>query len=129
MLIRAGVSDRGRTVRDRRLIDLAQTIAGALTFYGPVNIQCRVVSGRPIVFEINPRFSGGIPLTIAAGADFPRLLVQLALGHAVAPAIGAFRDGLWMTNYEEAVFLERDSATGGLAPASLSKAFPVGDVA
>ena len=28
------------------------------------------------VFEINPRFSGGIPLTIAAGADFPRMLVR-----------------------------------------------------
>ena len=26
----------------------------------------------PVVFEINPRFSGGIPLTIAAGADFPQ---------------------------------------------------------
>ena len=31
-------------------------------------------AASPTVFEINPRFSGGIPLTIAAGADFPRML-------------------------------------------------------
>ena len=75
-------------------------------FFGPVNIQCRVVDGVPTVFEINPRFSGGIPLTIAAGADFPHWLVELALGRDVAPALGAFTDGLWMTNYEEGIFLD-----------------------
>ena len=57
------------------------------------------------MFEINPRFSGGIPLTIESGADFPRMLVDLAAGRAVEPAIGCFRDHLWMTNYEASVFL------------------------
>ncbi len=38
-----------------------------------------------MIFEINPRFSGGIPLTIAAGADFPRMLVQAARGREVSP--------------------------------------------
>jgi len=106
VVIRAGVIDRGRTSKDRRLIDLAVACAGAMPFAGAVNIQCRVVDGRPVVFEINPRFSGGIPLTIEAGADFPRMLVDLAAGRAVAPAIGAFRENLWMTNYETAVFLD-----------------------
>src|SRR4029453_8401765 len=64
VVIRAGVMDRGRTVRDRGLIDLALACAAALEFHGPVNIQCRMLRGIPTVFEINPRFSGGIPLTI-----------------------------------------------------------------
>jgi carbamoyl-phosphate synthase large subunit len=106
VLIRAGVTDRGRTVKDPRLVDVAVSCAAALRFAGAVNIQCRMVDGRPIVFEINPRFSGGIPLTIEAGADFPRMLVQLALGRRVAPAIGRFRENIWMTSYETAVFLE-----------------------
>jgi len=129
VVIRAGVIDRGRTVRDQALIDLAQSVAHALPFQGPVNIQCRVVAGRPIVFEINPRFSGGIPLTIAAGADFPRMLLQLVRGHRVPPAIGAFRDGLWMSNYEETVFLEPDGATGGMKRAQSTTAVAVGEVA
>ena len=61
---------------------------------------------QPVIFEINPRFSGGIPLTIAAGADFPKLLVKLAMGSTVEPAIGRFKDNLWMTNYEASVFLD-----------------------
>jgi len=129
VVIRAGVIDRGRTVRDRALLDLAEAVAGALPFHGPVNIQCRVVDGRPIVFEINPRFSGGIPLTIAAGADFPRMLVQLARGCHVRPAIGAFHDDLWMTNYEESVFLEAAGTSGRMRPAQLTAEFAIGEVA
>lgn len=129
VVIRSGVIDRGRTVRDQRLLDLAQSVARALPFFGPVNIQCRVVRGRPIVFEINPRFSGGIPLTIAAGADFPRTLLQLARGQRVPPSIGEFRHDLWMSNYEESVFLERDGATGRMRPARIAADLAVGEVA
>jgi carbamoyl-phosphate synthase large subunit len=105
IVVRAGVSDCGRTTKDPRLMALAASCAAALPFAGPVNIQCRIVDGRPVVFEINPRFSGGIPLTIHAGADFPRMLAQLVLGTPVAPAIGRFRENVWMTNYEASVFL------------------------
>ena len=105
ILIRAGVSDRGRTSRDPKLMALGESCAAALSFAGPVNIQCRLVDGWPIVFEINPRFSGGIPLTIAAGADFPRMLVDLALGRRVTPTLGQFRENLWMTNYEAPLLL------------------------
>jgi carbamoyl-phosphate synthase large subunit len=77
-----------------------------MRFVGPINIQCRIVDGRPVIFEINPRFSGGIPLTIEAGADFPLMILQLAAGCRVKPVIGCFRDNLWMTNYEASVFVE-----------------------
>ena len=125
VVIRAGVIDRGRTVNDPRLIDLAVRVSGALRCAGAVNVQCRLVGDTPVVFEINPRFSGGIPLTIAAGADFPRLLVDLVAGRRVAPAIGQFQDDLWMTNYESSIFL--DGAT--LQPARLGTRVAVGEVA
>jgi carbamoyl-phosphate synthase large subunit len=105
-VIRAGVSDRGRTVNDPALIRVAQVCAEVLQFVGAVNIQCRVVEGRPVIFEINPRFSGGIPLTIHAGADLPRMLVDLVAGRRVPPAIGRFRDDMWMASYEASVFLD-----------------------
>ena len=105
VVIRAGVIDRGRTVRDASLIALAEQVCRAIRFYGPVNIQCRMRGTTAVVFEINPRFSGGIPLTIAAGADFPAMLVDLAVGVHLEPQIGAFQDGLWMTSYESSLFL------------------------
>jgi carbamoyl-phosphate synthase large subunit len=84
-----------------------------------VNIQCRLVDGEPVVFEINPRFSGGIPLTIAAGADFPRWLVELTLGRDVPPMIGRFSDDIWMTNYDASVFISgRDVGFSESRPAT-----------
>ena len=65
--------------------------------------------GVPTIFEINPRFSGGIPLTIAAGADFPRWLLQLTRGETVESQVGKFTPGLWMTNYDTGIFLAHDA--------------------
>jgi carbamoyl-phosphate synthase large subunit len=108
-VIRSGVTDRGRTVRHEALESLAISIAAAIPFHGPVNVQCRMRDGAPVVFEINPRFSGGIPLTIAAGANFPAMLVRLARGERVDPALGSYRADLWMTKYDAALFLPRES--------------------
>jgi carbamoyl-phosphate synthase large subunit len=108
------VTDRGRTVQDRRLIAIAEAACAAMRFAGPINIQCRIHHGQPVIFEINARFSGGIPLTIQAGADFPAMLLKLALGRRVEPSIGAFKDDLWMTSFEQSFFL--DGATIGLDP-------------
>lgn len=115
VVIRAGVVDRGRTVQDAALIDLGRAAAEAVQAVGPINVQCRVVEGQPFVFEINPRFSGGIPLTIAAGADVPRWLVLAARGRRVAPALGKFQHDLWMTSYETSVFVAASAI--GFSPA------------
>jgi carbamoyl-phosphate synthase large subunit len=105
VVIRSGVIDRGRTVKSDALIRLAEHVCAAVAFVGPLNIQCRMRAGVATVFEINPRFSGGIPLTIAAGADFPGMLVSMARGVQVTPSIGDFRDDLWITKFESAVFV------------------------
>lgn len=42
-------------------------------------------SGEPFLMEINGRFWGSLQLAIDAGVDFPRLLVDHALGLPVAP--------------------------------------------
>src|SRR5262249_53201681 len=116
---------RGRTVADASLIELGLAVAGVLPFSGPANIQCRIANGRPTVFEMNPRFSGGGPLTVAAGADFPRLVVELALGRSIPAAIGEFRSNLWMTSYESSMFVDAER----VAAAERTLTVAVGDVA
>jgi carbamoyl-phosphate synthase large subunit len=105
MVIRAGVIDRGRTVKQDSLIDLGIACARAMPFVGAINIQCRMRHGIPTVFEINARFSGGIGLTIRAGGDFPAWAVQLAMGRPLRSMMGQFIDNLWMTSYESALYL------------------------
>jgi carbamoyl-phosphate synthase large subunit len=110
LVIRSGVTDRGRTVRNDALIALAVRCAEVLEFRGAVNVQCRVVDGTPVIFEINPRFSGGIQLTIASGADFAEWTIRAARGETLHPRIGDFADGLRMSSYESSLFLTESDA-------------------
>lgn len=109
LVIRAGVSDKGVTRRNTEVIDFAKNVAEKLQIAGAANIQCKW-DGRGIsLIEVNPRFSGGIPLTIASGADFASWLVQLTAGIEVRPQLGKFQDGLAMMSFEESIFaLESD---------------------
>jgi carbamoyl-phosphate synthase large subunit len=91
---KAGVSTKGRTLRDADLIERTARLCVAIGLRGPANVQWRRAGEQLGCFEINPRFSGGLALTIAAGANTPLMLVQLCLGYAVAPA--EFRAGVTM---------------------------------
>ncbi|MCU1549473.1 MAG: ATP-grasp protein, partial [Glaciihabitans sp.] len=54
--------------------------------------------------EVNPRFPGALPLTIAAGVDMPSLALDLALGVAIPTSI-EFRE-LANVRYLEDVFVD-----------------------
>jgi len=109
VVVRSGVTDRGQTFNHPAMIQLAMRTAEALDIRGPANIQVKLQNETATLFEVNPRFSGGIPLTIAAGADFPSWLLEMCCGRRVRPCIGKFVDGLVMTCYESALFLSDDS--------------------
>jgi carbamoyl-phosphate synthase large subunit len=109
----AGVSQKGRTVKDPALIDLAIQVSKALRIIGPANIQCFAgVSGTGTpaikIVEINPRFAGGYPLTHASGVSFPGLLIKMMAGERVPPCIGDFVEGMMMMRFDEGFFLHQD---------------------
>lgn len=73
---------------------------------GVINVQCiRTAEGRVSFIEINPRFGGGTPLSLYAGADFPRWLLQMARGDDPGDLRLAFTPGLYMLRFDDAVFL------------------------
>ncbi|NEN06828.1 ATP-grasp domain-containing protein [Diaminobutyricibacter tongyongensis] len=80
----SGVSIAGRTVRRAELSDTAAAVARAIGLTGVANVQLRYsASGVPALLEVNPRFPGAMPLTIAAGVDMPSLLHDLVIGEEV----------------------------------------------
>ncbi len=103
LVIRSGVSDRGKTYKNRKMIELAEKVAKEIGIIGPANLQCKEHNGKITFFEVNPRFSGAIQLTIKAGADFPLMILQMLNGSAV-PEIGRFEDNLTMVSYEESIY-------------------------
>jgi carbamoyl-phosphate synthase large subunit len=73
---------------------------------GVINIQCiRTIDNRVSFIEINPRFGGGTPLSLYAGADFPRWILQMACGDDPGDIRTAFKPGVYMLRFDDAVFL------------------------
>jgi carbamoyl-phosphate synthase large subunit len=52
-----------------------------------------------VLSEINARFGGGFPLALAAGGNYPALLLDMAAGRDVASRLGQWDAGLYMTRY------------------------------
>ena len=101
----SGVSIAGRTVHDAGLEETAAAVAGAIGLTGVANVQLRYDhAGVPALLEVNPRFPGAMPLTIAAGVDMPSLVLDLALGLEIPERI-EFRE-LANVRFLEDVFLE-----------------------
>jgi carbamoyl-phosphate synthase large subunit len=95
---KSGISYKGRTCRDETLIHWGGLIAEVLNIRGPANIQCIVSKKMPIYFEVNPRFSGGLPLTIAAGVNGPWWTLKLMHGQKQPNGLLPFKEVV-MTRY------------------------------
>ncbi|MEP6843856.1 MAG: ATP-grasp domain-containing protein [Pseudolysinimonas sp.] len=101
----SGVSIAGQTVHDAGLEQTAAAVAKAIGLTGVANVQLRYDhAGVPALLEVNPRFPGALPLTIAAGVDMPSLVLDLALGLEIPDRI-EFRE-LANVRYLEDVFLD-----------------------
>lgn len=110
LIVRSGEVEKGITVKDAQLIEAAVKLSEQLEdIWGVFCCQCRRIddgADRPRFFEINPRFGGGAPLSIAAGANLPLYLLQEVTGRPVTAELGKFKDSLLMLRYDEAVFVQ-----------------------
>lgn len=104
--VRAGEVSKGVTVKNRQIMLQSQKLVEALQ-PGPglTTIQCILTKDNKIKFiEINPRFGGGAPLAIKAGANYPLWIIKLWLGQNPRIKIDAWREGLLMMRYDEAIW-------------------------
>ncbi|GAG41017.1 unnamed protein product [marine sediment metagenome] len=98
-------------VKDPEIMEAGKRVVEALgpSLRGLVTLQCIVTSDRRIRFiEINPRFGGGAPLGIAAGADYPAWLIQELRGQTPEIEFDGFRHGLCMLRYDWSAFVPLD---------------------
>jgi carbamoyl-phosphate synthase large subunit len=77
----SGIAITGRTLRDEPLETYGRAVARLIGLTTVANVQVKLdAGGEPALLEVNPRFPGTMPLTIAAGVDMPRLAIGEALG-------------------------------------------------
>ena len=101
----SGIAVTGRTLHDDGLEAFAREVAAVIGLTTVANVQVKVdASGEPALLEVNPRFPGTMPLTIAAGIDMPRLAIGEALGTPIADGPMDFADIAMVRYFEERFF-------------------------
>lgn len=102
----SGVAIAARTVHDADLEQYSRLVAGAIGLQYVANVQFRRADdGRPQLIEVNPRFPGTMPLTVAAGVDMPKMAVQACLGRTDWRRSYGFSDVGVVRHWEE-IFVE-----------------------
>lgn len=109
--IKAGVSVKGRTYRHGAIEGIAADVVARSGIAGPANVQGMLRDdGSFSIVEMNPRFSGTLALTTAAGINFATLLLDRYEGKPLPDLRGKHRAGVTMMRYWSEVFEEPDGS-------------------
>ncbi len=117
-----GSSYRKSVALSAPLLDAARRLMKAMRYTGVAMAEFKVNSatGAWVLIEINCRFWGSLPLTLAAGADFPRYLYEMtARGREAFPQ--EYCVGLYGRNWRlDAGWLRRNLRADRKDPALLT---------
>lgn len=104
---RSGEVSKAQTVRHQGIMDISKNLIDTLQAGpGVITLQCFLGKNDNIkIIEVNPRFGGGVPLSIKAGADFPYWIMKQWVGQTPRYGNNRWREGLLMTRYDEAVWV------------------------
>jgi carbamoyl-phosphate synthase large subunit len=105
---RGGEVTKSITVKNRRIMEVARKVTETLgAGPGLITIQLFLCRDKSIkIVEINPRFGGGAPLGIAAGANSPLWLLQEVTGRHPRIQFDGFKDRLCMLRWDSEVWLD-----------------------
>ena len=80
---------------DPMLLARSRALLDAFDWQGVAMVEYKIdaMTGTAYLMEVNGRFWGSLQLAVDAGVDFPRLLVDLALGREVEPVM-TYRTGI-----------------------------------
>ncbi|MBN2980610.1 ATP-grasp domain-containing protein [Cohnella algarum] len=102
--VRSGEVSKSVTIRDVALTEQTLQLLRQLQLSGPVTLQGikERTTGLFYFIEINPRFGGGVPLTIHSGVPYADFLKT---GYQQYENLYPYQAGLKMLRYDEAVFV------------------------
>jgi carbamoyl-phosphate synthase large subunit len=102
---KGGISTLGRTFDDHPVCDVVGRVLKAVGHVGPANVQGFVASdGSVTIVEVNPRFSGGLPLSLYAGADLVGEYLRAIMGREPRPERLVARAGVTIYRYFDEVY-------------------------
>lgn len=110
---KAGISTKGRTFEHAKLVEATGALLGVVGLTGPANVQGFVAEDGGVAFtEVNPRFSGGLPLSLAAGSDLVGEYLRGVHAEPLRPERLRFRPGVLMLRYFDEVYEDAGDDAG-----------------
>ncbi len=105
LAVRAGEVLKTEIIQDKRIIEEMKCLINDYKPCGQITVQLirENETGEDYYIEINPRFGGGAPLTIKAGADSAEALIRLLLGERLEYFDGAAEDGAIYSRFDQSV--------------------------
>ena len=114
----SGIAVAGCTEPSAALETYARSVAAAIGLSSVANVQVKQDrDGQPRLLEVNPRFPGSMPLTVAAGVNMPLLALADALGRDVPFAV-PFRALAMVRTWQETFMDVNDFSVDRFAPKS-----------
>lgn len=101
---RGGEVLKGQVKKDRQIIEKVKEVLSVLKPIGHVTLQCMKTESGIKFIEINPRFGGGAPISIKAGANSPANLYKLLRGEELNYNED-YEDNLLASRHDNAVFI------------------------
>jgi predicted ATP-grasp superfamily ATP-dependent carboligase len=86
---RTGITAAATSSHELGLIERMLPLFRHLRWRGPVEVELKrdARSGADCVLEINPRFSGTLPFSLAAGVDLPQAMLRASIGQSSPRAL------------------------------------------
>jgi len=104
---RSGEIAKGRIVRDEEIKADVTRLMQELKPIGHITVQCRKTQRGVEYIEINPRFGGGAPMSIAAGADSCEKLYRLLSGETLEYS-DDYRSDITFLRFDASIMLDEN---------------------
>jgi len=99
ILMRAGETDKSKSVKNKELFDLVKNFIRAAKFKGIIDIDIFEKEGQFYISEVNPRFGGGYPHAFETGVNIPQMIVNNMQGNPNICSVGEYVEGTYMMKY------------------------------
>lgn len=105
LAVRSGEVLKTEIVNDEKIISEIKSLISDYKPCGAITVQLirEEKSGVDHYIEINPRFGGGAPLSIKAGAESPEALLRLLNKEKLTYTANAAEDGLIFSRFDQSV--------------------------